>query len=373
MKIDGQLDFFLENLKKNNLYRKRNESRNHFDILFCSNDYLSLSNEPIIKEGYLEGVKDYPIGSGGSMVVSGHHQVHQKLEQQFSDFLEVDDSILFNSGYVANLSIMRLLKKLELHLIIDKAIHASVYDGISAQDLSFTRYAHQNTTQMMRKIKQVQKDKVLMTEGIFSMSGHVASLKVMAEFCQTLNMPIIVDEAHSFGVLGCEGRGAVHVAGLTQKEVPLRVIPLGKAMASTGAIVAGQKKWIDALIQCSRPYIYSTGLSAAHAFGLRHTLKQLIQADEKRDNLYNNIQYFRQQIKYSKWQWKNSHSPIQFLETGCSKTALNMSEVLKNARISCIAMRPPTLPPKETGLRVTLNASHQPAMIDKFFSVVEKL
>ena len=373
MSIEKKINNLLKKSHMDGLYRKRSQKNSKFTINFSSNDYLSLSHDPLVQRGFIDGFGAFPAGSCGSMLVSGHHQVHKELENKFSEFLNVDDCVVLGSGYVANLSMMHLFKKIDVHPIIDKAVHASVYDGLQAQNLNFTRYSHQNLSQMMRKIQQVKEDKILLTEGIFSMSGQIASIGFLGEYCSTLDIPLIIDEAHSFGVLGHQGRGAVDDAGLTQQQAPLRVIPLGKAMAAHGAIIAGQRDWIDALIQCARPYAYSTGISPAYAYGIGQTLERLIVSDEKRDKLFSNTQYFRNKVQHSKWIWRKSDTAIQQLQTGCPDKALQLSNRLKKAGILCLPMRPPTVQQQETGLRVTLNTNHEFSMIDKFFDVVESI
>lgn len=328
--------------------------------VFSSNDYLSLSRLSTIKRAYRTGFLRYPTGSGGSMVVCGYHPIHRDLEQAFAQALGVDDALLFSSGYAANLSVLRLLNSVQAHLYIDKSIHASIYDGIMATQIPYTRYVTHDFNDLTIKIQTPCLNGVILTESVFSMSGHIPPLKQMA----LLSPELLVDEAHGFGVLGQNGLGGVVAAGLTQAEVPLRIIPLGKAFAAMGAVVAGDGAWIDALLQTARPYIYSTAISPALSYGILKTLEIIQEANDRREKLFDLVHYFQQQIQSSHLRWQVSQSPIQQLQIGCPHQALSLASYLQKHNLLCLPMRKPTVSAKETGLRIILNYEHGPQDID---------
>lgn len=337
-------------------------------INFSSNDYLSLTSDSRIKKAYQRGFELYPTGSGSSMVVCGYHAAHHALEKAFAEALHVDDCMLFSSGYAANLSVMGLLARFESHILIDKSAHASIYDGLQLADAHYSRFLHNNIANLAAKIK-TSSTNVIVTEGIFSMSGQCAPLTEIAE----LSHDMVVDEAHAFGILGPQGLGSVRQHQLTQAEVPLRIIPLGKACGASGAIVAGQGGWIDALLQSARPHTYSTAISPAMAYGLQETLEILLAADERRDKLAGLVQYFRKAVANSPLKWRDSDSPIQQLQLGCSHRALNFANKLREQSILCLPMRQPTVSKQETGLRVILNYNHEPKQIDYLFECLHQL
>ena len=369
-----KLKQYTTELSSQRLYRQRRVSDvDETFINFSSNDYLSLASDSGVKEAYKYGFEHYPTGSGGSMMVCGYHSNHQALEHAFADALDVDDCILFSSGFAANISIIGLLARFNTHVLIDKMVHASIYDGLQLSGAAYSRYFHNNLADCVLKIKDSPKNSVLMTEGIFSMSGQCAPLAEIAQLSQPCMQGLVVDEAHSFGVLGREGLGAVVAHQLTQDDVPLRVIPLGKAYAASGAIVAGQQVWIDALLQSARPQIYSTALSPAFAYGLLKTLERVRAADERRAKLAGLIHYFRDAIKKSPLSWRDSSSLIQQLQLGCPQQALYVAEKLREQSIICVPMRQPTVSRQETGLRVILNYNHQPEHIDALFECLQRL
>lgn len=337
-------------------------------INFSSNDYLSLTSDLRIKKAYQQGFEKYPTGSGGSMVVCGYHTVHQALEKAFATALKVDDCILFSSGYAANLSVTALLASCNSHILIDKNVHASIYDGLRLVNASYSRYLHNNTADLALKIKKSPANTVIMTESTFSMSGQCAPLGDIAQ----LGHDVIVDEAHAFGILGEHGLGAVAQHQLTQTEIPLRVIPLGKAFGGSGAVVAGQGVWIDALLQIARAHTYSTAPSPAMAYGLLKTLDVVMAADERRAKLASLVQYFRAAVNRSPLKWRDSLSPIQQLHLGCPHRAMHVADKLREQSIVCLPMRSPTVSKQETGLRVILNYHHEPEQIDTLFECLHQ-
>jgi 8-amino-7-oxononanoate synthase len=347
--------------------RKISESMNSSLIHFDSNDYLSLSNDKRIAEAYRSGYAKYPSGSGASMLLSGYHPNHQAVERAFAELLGVDECILFSSGYAANLAITALLGSIKSHCFIDKSIHASVYDGLALSGVNYTRYRHNDMNDLALKLKSALPLSTLITEGIFSMSGQITPLLAISSLCISQHIELIVDEAHSFGVLGDQGRGAVSYHNLSQKEVPLRIIPFGKAYAAQGAIIAGNKEWIKALLQAGRSIIYSTATSPALSYGLLHTLEFIIDADDRRLHLAGLIALFKEQIKTSPLQWIDSSSPIQQLQLGCPHLALYYAQELIKRGISCSAIRTPTVNTKSTGLRIILNYRHQYEQINQLF------
>ena len=334
---------------------------------FSSNDYLSLTSNPQVKRAYQKGFEQFPSGSGGSMLVSGYHPAHQALEQAFAEALSVDACIVFSSGYAANLSVMNLLASVKAHVLLDKSSHASLYDGISLSGVQYSRYLHNELSDLILKMQKSPEHTVLITESLFSMSGQIAPLADMVHLAKPYGFELLVDEAHAFGVLGREGLGAVIEQNLTQDDVPLRIIPLGKAFGSCGAIIAGQGVWIDALLQAARPYVYSTAMSPAVAYGLMKTLDLVRGADKRREKLGRLVDYFRERIKQSPLKWRNSHSPIQQLQLGCPRRALECANFLLEKGIICLPMRQPTVSLKETGLRVILNYQHEVEDIERIF------
>lgn len=355
--LQQRLQSIVSDAREQGIYRFRRLNRPGA-VRFDSSDYLSLASNALIREAFCEGFKRYPAGSSGSMLVCGYHPVHQEFEAQFAEFVGAEACLLFTSGYVANLAVMRLLAALQAEVYIDKQCHASIYDGLQATGLSYHRFRHNDASHLSQLIAASDiREPVVVTEGIFSMSGQVAQLQDFPE-CR-----LIVDESHALGVWGLQGRGVSF--GLPQR--PLAVFPLGKGFAAQGAIVAGQRDWVDALTQVARSFIYSTAPSPAYCHGLIKALEVLNAAEAEREHLQALIEHFRKKANQTDWRFSSSITPIQFLHLGCPHKALALAEHLSRHGIVTTPIRAPSVSVKDTGLRLVLNASHQLEDIDNLF------
>ncbi|MBA2652229.1 MAG: aminotransferase class I/II-fold pyridoxal phosphate-dependent enzyme [Tatlockia sp.] len=365
--ISSALTQYAAELREQGLHRRRRLETGK-GINFSSSDYLSLTQEAKIKKAFQKGFSYFPSGSGGSMVICGYHESHRLLEQAFSEALAADDALLFSSGYAANLAIVSLLAQFKTQIIIDKAAHASIYDGLRLNGCSYSRYFHNDFANLTSILESKPTNPVVITESVFSMSGQATELGHLSQLCHEFVADCIVDEAHAFGVFGPEGLGAVVQHGLSQNQIPLRVIPLGKAFAFQGAMIVGKGEWIDVLQQFARSHIYSTAVSPALAYGLLEILAFIRAADDRRKKLFDLIEYFLIQRKNSPLIWRNSTTAIQQLQLGCPHKALTYANFLQTKGIFCQAMREPTVSKKDTGLRIVLNYNHEPEDIDNLFS-----
>lgn len=339
-------------------------------VRFDSNDYLSLRDDKRIANAYAYAYANYPCGSGASMLLSGYHPNQHAIENTFATLLAVDECILFSSGYAANLAITALLGQINACAIIDKNVHASVYDGIALSQVSYKRFKHNEVLDLEKKLTNQDEEllPIVLTEGIFSMSGQIAPLATIAELCAKNKAALIVDEAHSFGVIGEQGTGAINFFQLSQQEVPLRVIPLGKAFATQGAIVAGQADWIQGLLQAGRSLIYSTAVSPALSYGLQKSLEVVIHANDRRLKLQELIHFFKECILHSPLEWTPSDTPIQQLRLKSPELALFYAQALQDKGFYCSAIRPPTVNMECTGLRIILNYHHTPEQITQLIN-----
>jgi 8-amino-7-oxononanoate synthase len=369
MDLHSSIQEYTNQLAQKGLIRMRSPRvSDSFGLIhFDSNDYLSLSDDKQLADAYCDGYRHYPSGSGASMMLSGYHSIHEELERAFAEQLEVDECVIVSSGYAANLAVTALLGAIKAHCYIDKSLHASLYDGFSLSNVHYTRYKHNDLFDLSAKLHKASAHSAVLTEGIFSMSGQIADLMEISSLCGKSNIPLIVDEAHSFGVLGVHGKGLVSACNLSQKEIPLRIIPLGKACAGQGALIAGQSDWIRGVLQAARSIIYSTAISPAQCYGLLKTLNIVLNSDDKRRYLQNLVDFFKEQIQGSSLDWATSSTPIQQVRLGCPHKAMHYAQELRKRGFSCSAIRAPTVPPMYTGLRVVLNYRHSQEQIQELF------
>lgn len=367
------LAYHLENTlhehDENNLLRKRFliENRNGANITlqgkpvvnFCSNDYLNIADHPKIKDAFIRGIHDYGSGSGASSLVSGYFKPHYLLEEAFSEFLNREKSILFNSGYHANLGVLPVFAKRNSVVIADKLCHASLIDGIVLSRAKHARYHHNDMAHAEKLLKQYSNNTLLVTESIFSMQGNIANIRKLADLATSFQSMLIVDDAHGIGVLGENGRGICEHFNLSQQDVPCLITPLGKSFASFGAIVSGSKAVIETLLQFARTYCYTTAMPPAISCATLETL-----------NIINNETWRREKLKYlSDLFTKLAHernlslasfdqTPIKSILVGSNKIALEIQDALlkKGFFVSCI--RPPTVPINTARIRISLNCNH---------------
>lgn len=326
---------------------------------FTSNDYLNLANNSDIKKAFIDGVQKYGLGSGSSAFISGYFKPHQQLEEAFCEFLNRDKAILFNSGYHANLGVLTALTHKNSVIIADKLCHASIIDGILLSRAKYHRFRHHDTKHAATLVKQ-HKNPILVTESIFSMQGNITDIKSLSALKATL----IVDDAHGIGILGKSGKGICEHQNLTQKDVACLVMPLGKSFGSFGAIVSGSHDMIEAILQFSRTYCFTTALPPAISYATLTSLKIMQQESWRREELHRLINLFVKGAHERGLSLISSdQTPIKSILVGSNSIALEIQKNLlqKGMLVSCI--RPPTVPANTSRIRISLNCMHTEAQV----------
>jgi 8-amino-7-oxononanoate synthase len=340
-------------------------------INFSSNDYLGIATDPKIKRALKQGASKYGLGSTASALICGYHRVHKTLEEKFSVFLQRESAILFNSGYLANLAVIGTLATKNTQIISDRLCHASLIDAIGLSKAKHYRYRHNDLNHLKSYGEAGAAHKIIVTESVFSMEGDIADIKNIAGYAEQINATLLVDDAHGVGVLGQSGRGICEAQALSFKQVPILIIPLGKAFASLGAIVSGSKAFIEALVQFARPYIYTTALPPALVHATLTAL-QIVKADSwRREKLWRLIQYFTQIAQQRNLPIQsNDLTPIKSLVIGCNKMAIKLQQRLQHYGFFVYAIRPPTVPVNTARLRISLNCLHDEKQITDLLDVV---
>jgi 8-amino-7-oxononanoate synthase len=323
---------------------------------FSSNDYLGLATFA----PNLSKLDQVGFGSGGSHLISGHHYYHSQLENKLAEFVERDSVLTFSSGYMANIGILQSLAQKGDLIIADKLNHASIIDGAKHSKAELVRYTHCDLEALMRRLERHLKsqsaNKWVVTDSVFSMDGDLAPLDEIASLCKKYNANLIVDDAHGFGVLGKFGRGACEYFKLSQKDCPVLMSTLGKALGGYGAFVSGSKTLTNYLMQFARSYIYTTAMPAMIAQANLANLNKLKAGDNLRSKLSENIRYFQTQCEKMKVKHARIDSPIQKIELFDLQSLQRKNTELKKQRILVGSIRPPTS--STPRLRITLSASH---------------
>ncbi|HEV7915350.1 MAG TPA: 8-amino-7-oxononanoate synthase, partial [Albitalea sp.] len=252
-------------------------------LAFCSNDYLGLANHPALIEALAEGARRYGAGSGASHLISGHGRAHQGLEDDLAawmaPFIPGAQALSFGTGYLANLALLSTLADAETTIFADKLNHASLVDGALLAKGTLKRYAHGNLEVLERELERCTTPiRLIVTDAVFSMDGDLADLPALLALAERFDAWVIVDDAHGFGLLGAQGRGALAHFGLSSERF-IVMGTLGKAAGIGGAFVAAHPAVIDALVQTARAYIYTTAAPPAIAHALRASLRLIESAE----------------------------------------------------------------------------------------------
>lgn len=360
----------IEQYRTQNLFRDQRVFDNSL-INFTSNDYLHLAQDQIVKKAFIQGVDIYGLGSGSSAMVVGYTKAHQQLEQKFAEFLNCDSAVLFNSGYHANLGVITALISKDTFIIADKLCHASIIDGMKLSGAKYKRYTHQNLTQAETLLSEPNTDKILVTESIFSMEGNITPVDKIAKLSAKYKSALIIDDAHAIGILGNKGRGITEYYNLTQDEITCLVVPLGKAFASIGAIVAGKKQVIEAIRQFARTYIYTTAIPPAIPCATLEVLKKIEQETWRREKLNELVQHFIQVAGELHLNLSSKDpTPIKSIIIGNNLKALEIQDYLKSMGFFVSCIRPPTVPINSARIRISINCCHNQAQISQLLRLI---
>jgi 8-amino-7-oxononanoate synthase len=377
-----QLSVNLQALNEAGLYRSRRvvESPQGVNLQidgrsvvnFCSNDYLGLANHPAVVGAFKKAADHYGVGSGSAHLICGHSHAHHALEEELAAFTGRDRALLFSTGYMANLGVMSALLGRTDSVFEDRLNHASLLDGGLLSGASFKRYAHGDVENLALHLNKATGNKLIVTDGVFSMDGNFAPLRALSEVATANHAWLMVDDAHGLGVIGKQGGGLLDYFGLNQTDVPVLMGTLGKGFGTFGAFVAGSDVLIETLLQKARTYIYTTALPAAIAEATRVSLKMVISDNWRREKLQTLTDYFRQRAGQLGLQLSPSASPIQPIIIGESQRAVDISNTLLKAGFLVSAIRPPTVPKNSARLRVTFSALHEEHQVEQLLDALEK-
>ncbi|MBI1423607.1 MAG: 8-amino-7-oxononanoate synthase [Gammaproteobacteria bacterium] len=378
------LQQFLDTQKANHLYRARAvvDSPQAAELLidgksylnFCSNDYLGHANHPKLAEAFINGVRQYGVGSGASHLISGHSRAHHELEEALAAFVGRPRALLFSTGYMANLGVISALLNKGDHVFEDRINHASLLDGGLLSQARLQRYLHADARDLLNKLGASKaQTKLVASDGVFSMDGDLAPVKALASAAQRHNAWLMIDDAHGLGVVGERGRGVLELLSITNAEVPILVGTLGKAFGTFGAFVAGNDDLIETLIQKARSYIYTTALPPAIAVATLASLRLIDDEAWRRDRLRENVRLFRELASQAKIPLSDSETAIQPVILGDVEPTLQVSHGLKQQGILVTAIRPPTVPQGTARLRITMSAEHTSAQITRLIETLHTL
>jgi len=340
-------------------------------IDFASNDYLGLSQHPEVINAAHSALDEWGVGATASQMICGYRQPQQQLEQALAQWLGVEATLVFSSGYLANIGLMMGVLGRHDMVIADKDIHASLLDGIRLKGATLKRFNHNQVAHAAQLLATAQAHQRcwLVTESIFSMRGDAAPLAALTELAVQHDARLIVDEAHALGVMGEGGRGV-----LADLDLPNVIISgtFGKSFGTAGAFVAGSQLLIDYLQQTARTCTYSTALPPAITQATLKSLQLMQQQPQLITSLRQHIDDFKNAAAQIGLPLLPSGSVIQMLVLGSSERALALSAELNARGIWIPAIRPPTVPQGQAGLRLVLSAQHTREQLAYLFAQLQQ-
>ena len=376
----GSLDTFaqdkLDGLKRRHVYRALNETvredgiwikRNGRQLLsFSCNDYLNLTQHPVIKQAAIAAIEEYGAGSGASRLVTGNHPLYAKLESRLAQFKQTEAACVFGSGYLANTGIIPVVIGRDGLVLLDELSHACIYAGAQLSRGTVVTFRHNDVMHARELLSAHRGDHdraIIVTDGVFSMDGDLAPLDELLALAEDYDAWLMSDDAHGLGVIGA-GRGSC-IVGNSHIPIPLQMGTLSKAVGSYGGYLCASASVIELMRNRARTLIYSTGVPPA-CVGAAIAALDLIERDPI---------YAAQPVRKAKAFTKraglaDAQSPIVPIVVGDEETALAHSRLLEEEGFLSVAIRPPTVKQGTARLRLTFTAQHPVDQIERLADIV---
>jgi len=333
-------------------------------LMMGSNSYLGLTTHPRVKEAAIKAVQKYGSGCAGSRFLNGTLDIHIELEAELAKLVGKEASLAYPTGYQANVGCISAMVLKHEYVITDKYDHASIIDGCLLSQGTMLRYNHNDMRSLEHTLKKVHgKNCLIVVDGIFSMEGDIAFLDQISELAQKYHASLMVDEAHSLGVLGKNGAGAAEHYGLTDKT-DFIMGTFSKSLASVGGFIAADEQLIHYLKHKSRALIFSASLPPASTASVLEALKIMKEEPERIARLWENTHYMLDEFKAMGYDTGTSCTPVIPLHVGNMMTAFNMWARLGEEGVFINPVVPPAVPPNSCLIRCSFMATHTRQQLD---------
>jgi glycine C-acetyltransferase len=342
---------------------------------FCANNYLGLADHPRLIEAAKEGLDQYGLGLASVRFICGTQDIHKKLEEKISSFLETDETILYSSCFDANGGLFETFLDENDAIISDSLNHASIIDGIRLCKAERHRYAHNDMTELEEKLKAThnKRYRMIATDGVFSMDGTIADLKAVCDLSDKYNAWVMVDECHATGFLGERGKGSIEYCDVLGR-VDLITGTLGKALGgASGGFVSGRGPLIKWLRQKSRPYLFSNTLMPAIVSASIAVFDLVENGNDLRKKLNQNARHFREKMTALGFQLLPGTHPIIPVMLGDAKLASAFAKEMLDEGVYVIGFSFPVVPMGKARIRTQMSAAHSQADIDQAIHAFEKV
>ncbi len=336
---------------------------------FCANNYLGLANHPDLIAAAKQGLDSHGFGVASVRFICGTQDIHKTLEAKISEFLGTEDTILYSSCFDANGGLFETILGPEDAVISDALNHASIIDGVRLCKAKRYRYANNDMSDLEAQLKQADaggaRFKLIATDGVFSMDGIIANLKAVCDLADKYNAMVMVDDSHAVGFVGKNGRGTHEYCNVL-KRVDIITGTLGKALGgASGGYTSGKKEVIAWLRQRSRPYLFSNSLAPSIVTASIKVLEMLASGDALRAQLWDNANYFREQMAAAGFTLAGKDHAIIPVMLGDAKVAAEMAKRMLAAGIYVVGFSFPVVPKGQARIRTQISAAHNKEQLDK--------
>ncbi len=342
--------------------------------MYASYSYLGLVGHPRINAAAKDAIDRFGTGTHGVRSLAGSLTLHLELEEKIADFKGTESAITFSSGYVTNLTVVSTMVGRGDYVISDKLNHASIVDGCLMSGAKFFRFRHNDMESLEQRLQQASSDsgaaKLVIADSVFSMDGDIIDFPRVVELCRKYHAWLMIDEAHSLGVLGKTGRGIEEYFGMPG-TIDIKMGTLSKTIPSVGGYVAGQRDLINYLRHTSRAYIFSAALPPAQAAAAKAAFDVLLDEPWRVEKLNANTQQFIGGLKARHFDTINTQTAIVPILCGSDERAFDLTAKAQHRDIFVLPVVSPAVPPGMARLRATVTAAHEPSEIEHAMDVIE--
>ena len=343
--------------------------------VFCANNYLGLSSHTRVLDAAKRSLDTHGFGMSSVRFICGTQDIHKQLEAKLAEFLGTEDTILYAAAFDANGGVFEPLFNEEDAIISDALNHASIIDGVRLCKAERHRYEHNNMADLEEKLKATQhcRNRIIVTDGVFSMDGTIAQLDKIVALAEQYNALIMVDECHASGFMGANGRGTHEYRNVLGK-IDIITGTLGKALGGAmGGFTSGKKEIIDILRQRSRPYLFSNTLAPSIVGASIEVLNMLTETTSLRDKLWESTQYFRKEMTAAGFDIKPGEHPIVPVMLYDAKLSQDFAAKLLEEGVYVVGFYYPVVPKGQARIRVQISAAHERHHLDHAIAAFTKI
>jgi len=343
-------------------------------LMFGSNCYSGLVNDPRIKEAAIEATRKYGTGCAGSPFLNGTLDLHKQLEAKLAEYTGKEDVMIYSTGFEVNLGVVSCLTGREDYILWDEQDHASIIEGRRLSFSQSLKYKHNDMASLERQLQRCEPDKIklIVTDGVFSMEGDVADVKTIVKLAKKYNASVMVDEAHGIGVFGKGGRGVCHDQGVA-KDVDLIMGTFSKSFASLGGFIATDKEITNFLRHHSRSYIFTASITPASTAAAMKALEIMQAEPERQENLWKLTRYALEGFRNMGCEIGNTSTPIIPLFIRDNNKTFAITRDLLEEGIFVNPVVSPAVAPQDTLIRFSLMATHTMGQVTTALEKIRKV